>query len=117
MSGQAINYQKLGIMFSSNVRRDKQVEFSTLLGVHNDISESKYLGLPSSVGRSKKRVFGYLKEKVCKRIQSWRAKAISRAGKVVLIKNVAQSIPSYCMSCFFLPKSLSQEIERIFNNY
>lgn len=36
---------------------------------------------------------------------------------MMLIKNVTQSIPSYCMSCFLIPKSLSQEIERILNNY
>lgn len=50
-SGQAINFQKSGILFSSNVRRDKQLEFSDMLGVHNDISSSNYLGLPSLVGR------------------------------------------------------------------
>lgn len=34
-----------------------------------------------------------------------------------MIKNVAQSIPSYCMSCFLIPNSLAQEIERILNGY
>lgn len=83
----------------------------------NDISSSNYLGLPMLIGRSKKRVFGFLKEKVTKRMQSRSAKPISRAGKTVLIKNVAQSIPSYCMSCFLLPKTLCEEIERMFNKY
>lgn len=68
MSGQEINYQKSGIMFSSNVRIDKQVQLAAILGVHNDISNSHYLGLPSLVGRSKKRVFGYVKDRVVKRI-------------------------------------------------
>lgn len=116
-SGQAINFQKSGIFFSSNVRRDKQLEFSGLLGVHNDISTSNYLGLPSLIGRSKKMVFGFLKDKIRKRIQAWGAKPISRAGKTILFKNVSQSIPSYCMSCFLLPKMLCQEMERILNNY
>lgn len=42
---------------------------------------------------------------------------LSRGGKVVLFKNVAQSIPFYCISCFMIPKSLCQEIERIINGY
>ncbi|XP_074328485.1 uncharacterized protein LOC141666397 [Apium graveolens] len=116
-SGQAINFQKSGIFFSSNVRRDKQLEFSNLLGVYNDISTSNYLGLPSLIGRSKKRVFAFLKEKIKKRIQAWGAKPISRACKTVLLKSVAQSIPSYCMSYFLLPKTLCQEIEIMFTNY
>lgn len=117
ISGQAVNFQKSGIMFSSNIRRDKQAELSNILGVHNDIESSNYLGLPSLVGRSKKRVFGFLKERVMKRIQSWSSKPISRAGKSVLVRNVLQAIPSYTMSCFLLPKTLSQEIERAFNGY
>lgn len=75
------------------------------------------MGLPSLVGRSKKRVFGFLKERVCKRIDGWKSRPISRAGKLVLIKNVAQSLPSYCMTCFLLPRTLTQEIERLFNDY
>lgn len=62
-------------------------------------------------------MFGFLKERASKRIQGWQSKPISRAGKSILIRNVAQSIPSYCMSCFLLPKSMCQELERMFNNY
>lgn len=91
-SGQSVNLQKSGIYFSTNVRRDKQLELSAILGVHNEITNTKYLGLPSLVGKSKKRVFSYLKDKASKRIQAWKAKPISQAGKTVLIRNVAQAI-------------------------
>lgn len=116
-SGQSVNYQKSGVFYSANVRRDKQLEISNILGVHNEITGTKYLGLPLLIGRSKKRVFGYLKERVSKRIQQWQSKPISRAGKTVLIRNVAQAIPSYTMSCFLLPKTLCQELERLLNNF
>lgn len=116
-SGQSVNFLKSGIFYSANVRRDLQHQLSSVLGVFNDLSNSKYLGLPSLVGRSKKRVFGYLKDKASTRIQSWQPKPISRAGKSVLERNVAQAIPSYTMPCFLLPKTLCQELERKFNNY
>lgn len=83
--------------------------------MHTDLSTSNYLGLPSLVGRSKKGVFRFLKERVWKRVQGWNVKLLSKAGKAVLIKNVASAISSYCMSCFLIPKSLCQEIERILN--
>lgn len=105
------------MFFSANVGEDKKLELCAVLGVHNGITKSNYLGLPSLVGRSKKRVFGFLKERASIRIQGWQKKPISRAGKTILIRNVAQSIPSYCMSCFLLPKTLCQELERKFNNY
>lgn len=116
-SGQAVNLQKSGVFFSANVDLERRDELSEILGVHNDLRDSKYLGLPSLVGHSKKRVFSFVKEKVWKKIQGWKSKPISRAGKAVLIKNVAQSIPSYCMSCFLLPKSMCQEIERMLNKF
>lgn len=116
-SGQAINFSKSGIFFSANVRRDKQQEITGILGVSNDLSNSNYLGLPSLIGRSKKCVFNFVKERVWKKVQSWCNKALSKAGKKIMVKNVAQVIPSYCMSCFLIPKSLCQEIERMMNNY
>ncbi|XP_074336668.1 uncharacterized protein LOC141673834 [Apium graveolens] len=116
-SGQSVNYLKSGVFYSANVRSSMQEEISGILGVHGDITTSNYLGLPSLIGRSKKRVLRFVKERVCKRIDSWKAKPISRAGKTVLIRNVAQSLPSYCMMCFLLPKTMIQDIERQFNAY
>lgn len=117
LSGQAVNFQKSGVLFSANVRRDKQLELSNILEVHNDLSDGRYLGLPSLIGRSKKKVFNFIKDRVAKKIQAWNSKTLSRGGKTVLIKNVAQTIPSYCMSCFKVPKTLAQEIERLMNGY
>ena len=117
LSGQAVNYQKSAIFFSSNVRRDKQTEIRNLLGVFNSIEHSKYLGLPSLIGRSKKVVFRYLKVKVWQKIQGWNTKILSKAGKAVLLRSVAQTIPSYTMSCFLIPKTLCQEIERMMNAF
>lgn len=116
-SGQAVNFQKSGVFYSANVRRDKQEELSGILEVHNDLGEGKYLGLPSQIGRSKKSVFNFLKDRVSHRIQGWCNKLLSMGGKTVLIKNVAQTITLYCMSCFKIPKLLCQEIERMMNQY
>lgn len=38
-------------------------------------------------------------------------------GKEILIKAVAQSIPTYAMSCFKLPDSFCVEVERIIRNF
>lgn len=85
--------------------------------VHQDMGEGRYLGLPSLIGSAWKKVFSLVKERAWKRIQGWRNCKISRIGKTIMIKNVTQAILSYCIYCFLLPKTLSTEIEKMFNGY
>ena len=77
----------------------------------------KYLGLPTLVGRAKKRSFIYLKERVWKKLQGWKEKLLSIAGREVLIKAVIQAIPTYTMSCFKLLKGLIKELEVLIRKF
>jgi hypothetical protein len=44
-------------------------------------------------------------------------KILSKAGKEILIKAVAESIPTYVMSCFDLTKSLCDELSMMIAKY
>uniref|UniRef100_A0A2N9IFR8 Uncharacterized protein n=1 Tax=Fagus sylvatica TaxID=28930 RepID=A0A2N9IFR8_FAGSY len=77
----------------------------------------KYLGLPSLVGRSKNATFAHLKERVWTKMQGWKERLLSQAGREVLIKAVIQAIPTYTMNCFKLPKKLCLELERLIRNF
>lgn len=70
-----------------------------------------YLGLPLHVGRSKSAKFAFLKDRLTKKLVTWRTKILSAAGKEILIKVVAQAIPTYVMSCYMLPKSLCDDLQ------
>ncbi|PNX64664.1 hypothetical protein L195_g062227, partial [Trifolium pratense] len=50
-------------------------------------------------------------------MNSWRERALSKAGKEVMIKYVLQAIPSYVMSVFILPSSLIDDIEKMLNEF
>ncbi|KAM6577785.1 hypothetical protein CsatB_029622 [Cannabis sativa] len=81
------------------------------------LEESLYLGLPSSMGQNKATTLGYLKEKLRKRLQAWGTKFLSRAGKEILIKTVAQALPSYAMSVFLLPLEIIRDMESMMAKY
>ena len=70
----------------------------------------KYLGLPSLVAWSKCNTFNDLKEKLGNKLSGWKEKLLSNASREILIKSVAQAIPSYTISCFKLPDALCDEL-------
>lgn len=78
---------------------------------------SKYLALPNFLGRNKSSLLGYLKSRVQSKIRSWDGKFISKAGNEVLIKSVAQTMPSYAMSVFLFPLDVTKDIERTLTKY
>ena len=58
-------------------------------------------------------MFAEIKEKVGKKLAGWKEKLLSIRGREIIIKAVAQAIPTYTMSCFQLPKSLYDDLEGI----
>ncbi|XP_019186519.1 PREDICTED: uncharacterized protein LOC109181223 [Ipomoea nil] len=117
MSGQAVNYHKSNIYYSKNTRGEIRDEIADILGVVQAQNFEKYLGLPSFVGRNRKVAFSYIEDKIRQRINSWNKKFLSQAGKEVLLKSVAQSMPTFSMSVFLLPTTLCTAIERTMNQY
>lgn len=117
ISGQAINYAKSGVFFSNNVNTELRLQLSTVLGVHNSQNTGRYLGLPSLVGRKKREIFQYVKDRLWKKLQAWKEKKLSKAGKEILIKAVAQAVPSYCMTLFLLPSTLIDELQAMMNSF
>ena len=90
-----------------------QNQIQQLLGVPAIRQYEKYLGLPVLVGRAKKQSFVHIRERVWRKLQGWKEKLLSQAGKEVLIKAVIQAIPTYTISCFKLPKGLIKELETL----
>ncbi|XP_019166552.1 PREDICTED: uncharacterized protein LOC109162294 [Ipomoea nil] len=88
-----------------------------ILGVVQAPNFGKYLGLPSFIGRNKKAAFSYIEDKIRQRILSWNKKLLSQAGKEVLLKSVAQAMPTFSMSVFLLPMGVCSAIERVMNRY
>ncbi|XP_060967788.1 uncharacterized protein LOC133035697 [Cannabis sativa] len=116
-SGQKVNLSKFSIFFSSNT--DEGVCHRILSTLHMRAADDHifYLGFPSVIGRNKNVTFGFLKEKVRKRIKNWDSKLLLRAGKEVLLKSVIQSLPSSTMSVFLIPLEICKAIDRLMGRF
>lgn len=80
-------------------------------------SHDTYLGMPLVIGQDRKKVFQYVVEMVAKRIQGWKARILSKAGKDVLLGIVAQAVPNYLMSLFLIPVDTCKDIESLMNDF
>lgn len=117
VSGHIVNMEKSTMVFSPNIGQNSSVEIQHILPSQVMARFEKYLGLPAHIRRSKVRVFGYLKDRLWARVKGWNEKTLSTAGNEVLIKAVLQAIPTYVMSCFKLPISILEEVEKIIRRY
>jgi hypothetical protein len=112
-----MNHNQTAIFFSRNTSIEAKSQIQTLSGIPATQRFDTYLGLPALVGRSRIAAFKSIKERVLKRLQDWKLKFLSQAGKEILLKAVVQAIPTYCMSIFLLPKVLCKEINSLMKNF
>jgi hypothetical protein len=116
-SGQSINTRKSSIRFSKNTNPATTNSILTILSLNPNPTGSIYLGLPILMGRSKGDAFQSIIDSIQSKLEGWRARTLSQAGRSVLIKVVAAAMPSYAMSTFLLPKSFCRKLDQMFKNF
>ena len=84
-----MNRTKTALFFSKNTPDEIKEEIKNRFGAQVIQQHEKYLGLPYLVGKNKRNTFNDVKEKLSKKLASWKEKLLSKAGKEVLIKAVA----------------------------
>ena len=102
-SGQIVNANKSSVFFSHNTPYERRCEVLNILGPMQDTRHSKYLGLPSIIGRSKTEVFAEVKEGVGRKLAGWNEKLLSigRKGK------------GHSTRCFHVYNELLLNLERV----
>jgi len=105
-----INFTKSSIQFGHKVDDAIKAEIKSTLGIHNIGGMGSYLGLPESLGGSKTKIFSFVRDRLQTRINGWSAKFLSKGGKEVMIKSVAATLPTFVMSCFRLPKTITSKL-------
>ena len=88
-----------------------------MLGAQIMTDCERYLGLSMVGGKSKVATFKEILERIAKRVMGWKEKYISKAGRQILIKTIAQAIPTYSMSAFRIPKVVCDGISLVLAKY
>ncbi|XP_074265126.1 uncharacterized protein LOC141587550 [Silene latifolia] len=116
-SSQMVSLDKTTVSFSKGVPRANRHTLASRLGVTEVEEQARYLGLPTVIRRSKKAITGILRDKLSKRVNDRRRKILSKAGMEVLIKAVANSLPTYVMSVFKIPANFCNELRSLISQF
>ena len=116
-SDQKLNREKTTVFFSKATPDERKIEIINELGVSEVREYKKYLGLPAVVGRNKKASLNFIKERVWNKLQGWKEKLLSQAGRKVLLKAIVQAIPTFALGCFKLPSGLLNDIAMMIRKF
>lgn len=116
-SGHEANLKKSGICFSKNSSVDDIEMVCNVLGIASNPSLGIYLGLPVIWERSKHNALAFIKDRMTRKIQGWKGKILSQAGREVMIKSVVNVVPSYVINCFKLPSKTCKELDSMVANF
>ena len=72
-----------------------------------------YLGINFKLRGKRIADFQDLIDRVQKKLQGWKAKLLSQAGRRTLISSVLQSMPLYSFSCFKIPEAVCNKLDAI----
>lgn len=97
--GQEVNVEKSSLLLSKNIDPMIIANMTRLLGCIQVVQQSKYLGLPLVIGRSRNSTLRFLKERLTKKLTSWKGKLLSQAGIEVLLNLL--HYPFLPMQCLF----------------
>ncbi|XP_074305581.1 uncharacterized protein LOC141640800 [Silene latifolia] len=117
VSGQVINDDKSGVLFSPSTRLANARRCLHDLRIKGNKGLGKYLGLSTDLQGSKKELFKGLIDQVMQRISSWNGIFLSPAGRLTLISSVLSNLSNYVLSVFKIPVSVTKKLNALLSHF
>lgn len=114
VSGQQIGPAKSSIWFSQSTGTVERDEIADIFGVNQEIVYLSYLGAPITTTAQS---FDFLVEGVSSRLNSWKSKILTQAGRIVLIKLVLQAVPIYFMATTLIPIKIINKLNALVRKF
>ncbi|KAK3230732.1 hypothetical protein Dsin_002613 [Dipteronia sinensis] len=108
--GQVVNFNRSTMCVSHSMLVTEDERLAAIVGVNLVSCHERYLSLPYFTGRSKRKLFSEIANRVWGKIKGWGERLLSVGGIEILIKAVIQSVLTYTMSLFRLLKGLISKI-------
>lgn len=116
-SRQEVNVSKSSILFTGSTKASKKRNIKKIMGYPEMKRNAIYLGNSFVYSQNKTKEFMVMKQNISKRLKGWSSQTLSKAEKVVLIKNVTQAIPVYTMSTFKVPVGVCNAMDSMVRSF
>ncbi|GKD95503.1 RNA-directed DNA polymerase, eukaryota, reverse transcriptase zinc-binding domain protein [Tanacetum coccineum] len=110
------NLNKSTLFFGSLKGTEKE-QIMNIMQFKEGTLPSKYIGVPLVTKRLGVKECKVLVDKIKSRIEDWKNKYLSYAGRLLLIADVLESMSVYWASIFRLPKTVVKEINNILKRF
>ena len=113
MSGLSLNYSKSCFISWNSANHAWARDIARCVGCSHARLPLTYLGFPLGDHMNKCSAWKPVVKKIENRLAAWKAKILSRAGRLTLIKSVLNCLPVYYMSMFKIPKAIALKIVKL----
>ncbi|KAF7843976.1 dof zinc finger protein DOF2.5-like [Senna tora] len=110
LAGQQLNLDKSFLVFSPNTSRAVKDRIARHLGVAVSTKIDRYLGSFVDNKLSDPQNYIVLVERIGNKLSGWKAKTLSQARRLTLIKSVLQRLNIYHMSSLTIPREYCQKM-------
>ncbi|KAL1179066.1 hypothetical protein V6Z11_A03G134800 [Gossypium hirsutum] len=108
---------KSNIFFSKITPSDVRIQITQMFGFQKVQNLGKYLGVPFFHERVTKNTPSFIVDKVRQKLQSWDARMLSMAGRIILAQSVLLSIPNFFIQSMMIPGGVCSDIEKLVRHF
>ncbi|XP_031120628.1 uncharacterized protein LOC116023758 [Ipomoea triloba] len=116
-SGLTVNLTKSTTFCSPNLNAGLRNRIKDILNIPIAANMGHYLGMPILQRRVSRHTFSYVVDKMRKKLATWKASALSMAGRRILVQSSLASVPTYSMQSLAFPVSTCTDIDRVCRNF
>lgn len=101
------------MIFSPNTPQIIKDQIKAPMGIQDKEELGVYLGCPMDVNGRSSRKFEFIKDKITKKISSWKFSSISQAGKIILWNSILSTMTSHISAQYSIPQRILSSITSI----
>ena len=117
VSGQRINLQKSSFAVSTGVDAAEVNRITAVSRMPLTTNLETYLGASAITGRVNTDLYQKLLVKLDDRLEGWKSRFLTLAGRITMAKAVLSTSPIYCMQSALLHASLCANLDRRIRNF